>query len=426
MAVYRLLTGLAAPGIALYLRLRRAQGKEDPARFSERLGKASRPRPEGRLVWCHAASIGEAMSVLSLIEAIRRYYPKWQILITTGTVTSANLLSRRLPRGVYHQYAPVDRWPYVTRFLDHWRPDLALWVESELWPNTLAALRQRGIPAILLNGRLSEKSCRRWRRVHGWAQELLGAFALILAQSELAGNHFTALGAKDVRCIGNLKFAAAPLPCDELELDRLRAQTGTRPVWLMASTHPGEEDIALAVHAHLRAQWPDLLTIIVPRHAVRGNAIMKLINRVGLRGAQRSRQKNIQPSAEIYLADTMGELGLFYRLAPVICLGGTFTWAGHNPIEPAQLGCAVLFGPNMTNFAAIAEDMLTNRAAFQVHSPNELAVRLEQLLATPDEMFALANAGRVLVEQKSDVLPETMHLLTPWFSGSKVEPHEGS
>lgn len=425
MGLYRFLTDLTAPGISLYLRLRRARGKEDSVRFPERLGRPSLSRPEGPLVWCHAASVGESLSVLCLLETIRKTYPAWSVLITTGTVTSARLLAGRLPRGAFHQYLPVDRWPYVMRFLDHWRPDLALWVESELWPNTLAALHERCIPAVLLNGRISEKSLRRWRLMEGWAKNILRSFTLVLAQSEAERDRFRTLGATDVRYLGNLKFAATPLPCDELELDRLRTQTGTRPVWMMASTHPGEEEIAMAIHAHLRGKWPDLLTIVVPRHAVRGNAIMKQISRVGLRGAQRSRQKNIQPAAEIYLADTMGELGLFYRLAPVICIGGTFTWGGHNPIEPAQLGCAVLFGPNMTNFAAIAEDMLAHRAAFQVHSPNELAVRLEQLLAAPDEMFAMANAGRVFVDQRSGVLHDTLQLLTPWLEGPTVGKHEG-
>ena len=415
MGVYRFLTDLGAPAIALYLRVRRLRGREDRKRFAERLGHASLPRPPGRLVWCHAVSVGEAMSVLSLIEALRRHNPEVPILLTTGTVTSARLLAGRLPHGVTHQYAPVDRWPYVTHFLDHWRPDLALWVESELWPNMLDALQQRGVPALLLNGRLSEGSYRRWLLIKNRAQQLLSAFALILTQTEAERARFASLGAKDVRCVGNLKYAAELLPCDGDELDRLRAEVGARPVWLMASTHAGEDDIALDVHAKLRARWPALLTIIVPRHATRGKAIMKLIAKRNLRGARRTKDKHIVHTTEVYLADTMGEMGLFYRLAPIACLGGTFTWGGHNPIEPAQLGCAILFGPRMTNFAEIADDLLAHRAAFQVHSPNELALRLELLLAAPHDIFAMANAARALTEQRRGILKEILQLLSPWL-----------
>jgi 3-deoxy-D-manno-octulosonic-acid transferase len=415
MGVYRFLTDVAAPGIALYLRARRAQGKEDQDRFNERLGRASLPRSPGPLVWCHAVSVGEATSVLSLIETIRKYFPAWQVLLTTGTVTSAKLLAGRLPKGTVHQYVPADRWLFVTRFLDHWRPDLALWVESELWPNMLASLRQREIPAVLLNGRLSEKSFRFWSLVKGKAGNMLDTFALILAQTEAERARFAALGGKTVLYVGNLKYAAESLPCDELELDRLRTQVGFRPVWLMASTHAGEDEIALAVHFRLRARWPNLLTIIVPRHAARGDSILKLIAKTGLRGTRRTAKKDILPATEVYLADTMGELGLFYRLAPVTCLGGSFVWGGHNPIEPAQLGCAVLFGPTMTNFAEIADELLVHHAALQVHSTNELALRLEQLLAAPEGMLALANVARALAEQKRGVLVEVLRLLSPWL-----------
>lgn len=416
MGFYKLLTDLAAPGIALYLRRRKALGKEDASRFDERLGMTSLARPEGKLIWCHAASVGESVSVLSLIEALKHYFPEWQVLVTTGTVASAALMAERLPQSVMHQYAPVDRWAYVTKFLDHWRPNLALWVESELWPNMLTALRQRNIPAVLLNGRMSVRSFKRWSWFPWWAKRLLGAFKLILAQTEAEARRFAALGATKVACIGNLKYAAEPLACDALELDRLRAQVGVRPVWLMASTHEGEDEIAVDVHAKMCARWPDLLTVIVPRHVVRGEAIRKLVEGKGYCGAQRSLDRDITRLTDIYVADTMGELGLFYRLAPIACLGGTFTWGGHNPIEPAQLGCALFFGPSMTNFAEMAESLLVRGAAVQVHSPNELALRLEQYMASPQDVFAMANAARAFVEQKRGVLEEALRWLLPYLS----------
>jgi 3-deoxy-D-manno-octulosonic-acid transferase len=419
MNVYRFLTDLGAPGIALYLRMRRRAGKEDPFRFSERLGLPSLPRPSGRLVWCHAASVGEAMSVLSLIEAIRKYYPAWQVLLTTGTVTSAALLAERLPAGVYHQYVPVDRFLYVTRFLDHWRPDIALLVESELWPNMLMGLKRRKIPAALLNGRLSVKSFKRWSYFKGFACRLLETFAFILAQTEAEAERYAALGALDVSYAGNLKYAAEVLPCDDPELDRLRVQVGNRPVWLMASTHPGEEEIALDVHVELRDRWPGLLTIIVPRHPERGDDVLSLVFQRGVRGARRTAERKILPSTDVYVADTMGELGVFYRLAPISCLGGSFTWGGHNPIEPAQLGSAIIFGPTMTNFAEIADAFLSAGAAIQVHSPSELALRIEQLMTMPREAFALANTARAFIEDKRGVLGETLRLLEPWLTEAR-------
>lgn len=424
MGLYRVLTDLGAPALALYLRWRRFYGKEDSSRFSERLGYASLPRPEGRLVWLHAASVGEAVSVLSLIEALRHYFKGWQVLVTTGTVTSAALLGARLPKSVLHHYMPVDRWPYVNRFLNHWQPQLALWVESELWPNMLTALRKRCVPAVLLNGRMSGRSFKRWSLVRGMAREMLGTFSLILAQTEAEKTRFLGLGAVHVHCVGNLKYAAEPLPCDTLELDRLRAQTGQRPMWLMASTHEGEDGIALEVHAKLRERWPDLLTIIVPRHPARGEAIGALVEKRGFRVARRSVDLSISSLTEVYVADTLGELGLFYRLAPVTCLGGTFTWGGHNPIEPAQLGCAMVFGPSMTNFAAMAEEFLAEGAAARVRSPAELVQRVELMLAEPRDVFAMANAARAFVEQKRGVLDEVLRLLSPWLL--EVGEHEGS
>ncbi len=426
MGLYRVLTDLGAPGIALYLRWRRLRGKEDPNRLSERYGHASLERLPGPLVWCHAVSVGEAVSVLSLVEALDRYFKDWQVLVTTGTVTSAGLMAARLPRSVIHQYVPVDRWPYVSRFLDHWHPDLALWVESELWPNALEALRLRNIPAVLLNGRMSAKSFKRWSFLRKWAQSMLAAFHLICAQTEAEKERFTALGAKNVVCAGNLKYAAEPLPCDAQELDRLRVQIGARPVWLMASTHEGEDEIALDVHAHLRTIWPNVLTIIVPRHPVRGEAILKKAVKRGLLGARRSLDSNIARTTAVYVADTMGEMGLFYRLVPLACVGGSFVWGGHNPVEPAQLGCAMLFGPMMTNFADMAEDLLAHGGAVQVHSPNELAVRIEQLMSAPRDVFAMADAARSFVEQKRGVLNVVLGLLSPYLERSKGRQHESA
>jgi 3-deoxy-D-manno-octulosonic-acid transferase len=413
---YRILTDLGAPAISLYLLKRRAEGREDKARFRERLGYTSRTRPAGRLIWCHAASVGEAASLLTLIDQLRSTYPNVTILITTGTVTSARMLEKRLPAEVIHQYVPVDRAPYVRRFLAHWRPDLALWVESELWPNTLRALRHNLIPAVLLNGRMSAKSFRNWRRFRGWARYILSAFDVCLVQSDEARVRYAALGARSIRSIGNLKYAVKPLPVDEAVLDKLRAEIGNRPLWGMMSTHRGEEAIAIATHHQLRTKWPELLTVIVPRHAVRGDEVVQRLTEANIPFARRSSGDFITSKTEVYLADTMGELGLFYRLCPISVLGGSFVAiGGHNPVEAAQIGTAILFGPAMFNFAAIAREFVTKKAALQIKHNNELTPTLDRLLKDTTERKMLNTEARHLAEQKRHVLDEIMTALKPWL-----------
>jgi len=434
---YRWLTDLGAPVIDLYLRRRLAAGREDAVRFAERLGQASRPRPDGFLIWCHAASVGEAASLLALLDKLRDHYPAARLLVTTGTVTSARMLEGRLPSEVVHQYVPVDRRAYTQRFLDHWKPDLVLWIESELWPNLLQGIRERLIPAILLNGRMSEKSFRQWYRVRSWAKEILGTFSLCLTQTEAERGRFVTLGAKPVRCIGNLKYAANPLPYDEAALVALRAAIGDRPVWLMASTHRGEETIAAAVHKQMKGtefhsvpvdagttpingdgvkSTPSPLTIIVPRHAVRGDEVATLLEVEGLSVARRSRNEAITATTDIYLADTMGELGLFYRLSPITVMGGSFVpVGGHNPVEPAQLGGALILGPSMFNFSEITREFLHQRAAVQVQGANELGFTLKHLLADAEERNNLSRNAKLLADEKRHVLGDILQALEPWL-----------
>ena len=269
-ALYRGLSSLAAPAIHLWLARRRGQGKEDEARFAERLGHAGLARPEGRLAWAHAASVGESLAVLPLAE--RLCAEGLNVLITSGTVTSARVLEKRLGAGMMHQYVPIDRPAAVTRFLTHWRPDAAIWVESELWPNLVLAAAARRIPMVMVNARMSERSARRWRRMPRLIAPLLGAFGACLAQSEEDAARLKSLGAPTVRLAGNIKYDAPPLPADEAALNHLRHEIGGRPHWLMASSHPGDEAAAAEAHAALAGKIPGLLTLIAPRHPERGAA----------------------------------------------------------------------------------------------------------------------------------------------------------
>jgi 3-deoxy-D-manno-octulosonic-acid transferase len=421
-ALYRFATDFGAPFIRLYLFKRRLAGREDKARFAERLGRAAIPRPRGRLIWCHAASVGEAASILALIEKLRALYPQTHILITSGTVTSARMLGERLPAGAFHQYVPVDRAPYVERFLDHWKPDFVLLIESELWPNMLRALRRRAIPAALIQARMSDGSFQRWYRVKNWAKEMMGAFVLCLAQTEDDRARFVALGARPARCFGNLKYAAKPLPAETEELARLKAAIGDRPLWLLASSHRGEEEMVLPTHQKLREKYRDLLLIAVPRHAGRGEEIARMLKERGVVFARRSKKEILTPRTEVYLADTMGELGLFYRLCDLAVLGGSFKpVGGHNPIEPAQLDCAIIFGPYMHNFSTVAQEFTRQHAAIQLQGANELGFALQRLLAAKGERLKYAAAARMLADQKRHVLEKIVEALRPWLDPKSEE-----
>lgn len=416
--LYRAVTTVGGPLVEAWLGRRMKRGKEDPARLGERLGRASLPRPAGPLVWMHCASVGESVSMLPLAGRITAR-PGTTLLMTTGTVTSARLMADRLPPGAIHQYVPVDRAAWVRRFLDHWRPDLALWAESELWPNLLAETGRRNVPQVLVNARMSERSYRGWSRVPGLARALLSRFSLCLAQTAEDGDRLRALGAGDVRCLGNLKLAAPPLPCDDGELAALRAAVGCRPLWLAASTHAPEEVLIGRVHKALAATHPGLLTVIVPRHPHRGPEVAGEVKAMGLPVSLRSAGDG--PGADVYVADTMGELGLFYRLAPVVFVGKSLAAeGGQNPVEPARLGAAVLFGPLMTNFPGIVPSMLVAGAARQVEDEAGLAGAVADLLSDPAALAEARARARAWAEGEAGALDAVTAALEPFLAAAEA------
>ncbi len=416
LPLYRSVTTVGGPLIRLYLARRMARGKEDPDRFDERLGRPSRPRPDGPLVWVHAASVGESISMLPLVARLRRDRPAMGVLMTTGTVTSARILEDRLPDGAVHQYVPVDRRSYVRRFLDHWRPDLVLWAESEFWPNLVCEPAGRGIPLVLVNGRISPRSFAGWRRLPRSIARLLAGFALCLGQTEADAERLTVLGAPRAKCVGNLKFAAAPLPADGAELEALGAAMDGRPRWLAASTHAGEEEAAGRVHARLAADRPDLLTIVVPRHAERGGAVAAALAHSGLAVARRAAGQPVAAGTQVYVADTMGELGLFYRLADVVFIGKSLLASGgQNPLEPAHLDCAIVHGPDMSNFEDIARRMAAADASETVADEAALAAAVGRLLDDPAACRRRARAARDFAAAESGVLDATLDELAPYL-----------
>ncbi len=420
--LYRALTVAGGPLIGLYLGRRMARGKEDRERFAERLGRSALARPPGPLVWLHAASVGESLSLLPLVGLLAGRRPGLALLVTTGTVTSARLLAERLPPGVVHQYVPVDRPSAVARFLDHWRPDLALWAESDFWPNLLGEARRRSVPLLLVQGRISPRSFAGWSRVPGFIRRVLADFTLCLAQTEEDADRLRRLGAAEVRCLGNLKQAVPPLPCDAAALDSLRRAAAGRPVWLASSTHPGEEAVAARVHRSLVAgRHPGLLTVVVPRHPARGPAVAEELAGLGLAVALRSRGEAPGPGIAVYVADTMGELGLFYRLAPVVFMGKSLVAeGGQNPFEPARLGAAVLFGPRMSNFPDMAPSMLAAGAALQVEDEAGLAAAVDGLLADPDRLERHGAAALAWAASEAGALDAVAAALAPFLVAAEA------
>jgi len=417
LRLYRLATRAALPAAKLLLGRREQRGKEDPSRRGERLGRPARPRPAGPLLWAHAASVGESLSLLPLIDRLLRRLPDAEILVTSGTVTSANLLARRLPARAFHQYVPIDHPGAVRRFLDHWRPDLAIWVESELWPNLVTETHRRGVPMMLVNAKMSERSMRGWRRFPGMIRGLLGAFDLVLAQDEAQAARLSQLGARAATTVGDLKSSAAPLPADPVELATLAQAIGDRPVWLAAQTHEGEETIVAEAHRLLAATRPGLLTLLAPRHPNRASAIMTLLGGHGLAVAQRSAGDRIEPTTDIYLADTLGEMGLFYRLGGIVLVAGSLlppgTLGGHNPVEPALLGAAILHGPDMVNCAANAAALGAADAAIPVADAASLAAEVGRLLDDPARRQAMGRAAEAVAARQSGVVERILARMEP-------------
>lgn len=425
--LYQTLLENSHPALPLLLARRLAGGKEDADRIGERKGQAGLPRPAGRLIWLHGASVGEAQSTLILIQQLRALFPTAPILLTTGTVSSARFMAQRLPPGVIHQYYPFDHPRWVKSFLAHWRPDFVLWMESELWPAMMCALQERKTPAVLLNARLSPRSLSRWQRAPGTARILLETFTRILAQTAIDAQSFHILGATSVQACGNLKYAAAALPAHEADLEALHQSSGNRPRWVYASTHEGEEELACRLHKALAQEIPDLLTIIVPRHPERRTQIIDTCRQYGvplqLRGADKAPPA---PGTGVYIADTLGELGLFYRFAPVACIGRSFSndgGGGHNPIEAAQLGCAVLHGPHIQNLHAIYRDMGQAQAALEIHDENDFAKTLKIMLADPPQREKRQRAGLQFIEAQRDILNCIMAEITPLAESALNEKH---
>ena len=403
--LYSSLSYLAPVVLRPILNYRQSKGKESRERISERWGIPTQPRPQGKLVWLHAASVGELISLLPLIKRISSDMPEIYTLVTTGTVTASKVMQRHMPRlqdNLVHQFAPLDVKSWVERFIKHWKPDLGLFVESELWPNLIFSARRHRTRLMLINARMSNRSYQRWKRLSGFSSKLMSCFDICFAQSNQVADQLRDLGAKDVRSAGNLKFAASPLPFSREEYDRLKSMLKGRKIWVAASTHPGEEEHVFQAHKKLHAIDQKVLTILIPRHPHRGDEVTALAESVGLNVARR--KDEVTKNKDVFLIDTIGETGLFYALSPIAFIGGSFVEVGgHNPIEAALHNCALLWGSHVHNFNEVCN--ILSPAAINV-TPKSLDREVRLLQTNNQRSKQLAKLSFDIVQRQSNVVDQ--------------------
>lgn len=406
---------VAQPFAGMFLRWRAGKGKEDTSRLKERYGFPS-VNSDGRVcVWVHAASLGETRAVLPLVRRLTAM--QFQVVLTTVTVAAARMAAVELPKGAYHQYAPLDCKPYITRFLKNWQPSLAVFVESELWPTTMMELRNHHIPQVLVNARMSERSFARWKRFGGITHTLFENVSLCIAQTEEDAARFNELGVHSTLNGGNLKFDSDPPEVDASSLAKLQSAIGNRTVWLAASTHEREEVIVAKAHLNLKRYFPDLLTIIVPRHPDRTADIIESIKNLEVHVSKRSDGAMPTKENDIYIADTIGELGLFYRLAPCSLVGGSLVpHGGQNPIEPARLGSAIIHGPNVDNFANIFAALDKQGGSICVRNSEELVRRVAELLSDSSRSGQMTKAAEAALSSFGGALERTHKALLPYLN----------
>jgi len=412
LTLYKILSFCIYPILPLVLRVRQAQGKEDKLRKKEKLAKIKVSRPKGKVIWLHCASVGEANSSLPLIEKLLNRDKKLHILMTTGTLTSANLMAKKLPKRSIHSFAPLDAPQIVNRFLNHWQPNSIIWLESEIWPNILLEIKKRNIPCASLNAIISDKSYAKWQKHPKMINKILSAFSVVVAQTDKKGKMLSNLGAKNVKCLGNLK---ATLPAPAVDKDKkkeLEKAIGKRKILCFSSTHKGEEELAISTHKLAKKKEKNLLTIILPRHPNRRDEIKSLLEKSGLNFAFRSEGKLPEKNNDIYVADTMGEVGTFYSICPIVFMGGSMSPyhdGGHNPIEPAKFGCAVVSGNKISSFEEIFDSL--KKSCIIVKSEKALQKNMISLLFDNKKVESLSKEALKAVGGENTILEDIINEL---------------
>lgn len=407
---------MAAPALPLWLNRRAKRGKEDAARLDERNGITNIQRPNRKIIWLHAASVGESQMLMPVISRILSEHPNFYIVVTTGTVTSAELLAEQLPKNAVHQYAPADHPKAVKAFLDHWQPDLAIFAESELWPNMIMQTSARKIPLALVNARMSSASIERWaKRGKKSGKVLLACFDLILAADTATANGLAWLTGREIEAAGNLKDAAPALPVNAAELKKLKAAIGRRPLWCAASTHKGEEALLVDTVLEIKAKKPKSLLILAPRHPERAAEIKAIFVGAGLKVIRRSSNRMPTADTDVYIVDRIGKMGLVYSLSKIAFVGGSLLdgLSGHNPLEPARLNCAVITGTHISSFADTYMSMLAFEGVDRVLSPEELAPAILKYMTDTKARNTKAQAALKYAQSRDAVLDYVWAFLAP-------------
>jgi len=417
LRLYSAVMRIASPLLPLYLKRRAKQGKEDPSRLKERFGYSAQARPNGPLIWIHGASVGETLMAVPLIERLLGDNLNLHILITSGTVTSANLLKQRLPPRALHQYVPIDTPQAAARFLNHWRPDLGLSLESEIWPHLILQSKTRDIPLVLLNARLSESSRKGWEVRPKSAKTLFDAFDDILPADRATAQSLSKILGRPCPVFGNLKLTAPPLTADPLELEHIKSQISARPIWCAASTHAGEDELILNAHKALLELRRNALLLLIPRHPERGTDIAHIIDNMALSFTRLNGP--VTDAAQVILIDEIGKMGLAYRLADSVVMGGSLhpTLSGHNPYEAAQLDCAVLSGPHVSSFEELYADM-SAAGAVKIVTPNAqaIAAHITALWDAPETREVLRQGSKNFTQEQAGKMDAVLTRLAPFIS----------
>jgi len=398
---YNILSILFLPFILLHFIFRVLKQKVDLTRLGEKLGIAKIKRPNGELIWLHAASVGETFIALKLMEELSR--DERYFLLTTCTTTSAEIAANQDLTSMIHQYAPCDFTFCINKFLNHWQPSIGIFIESEIWPNRINLASNR-FKISLLNARMSDRSFARWKFCKGLISFCLSKFSLILAQSKEDRLRFEQLGAKNAIYAGNIKYSITPPKVNSKNLDTIKDEIGNRCVLLAASTHEGDEEFILNCYENLKKDNPELLLIIAPRHPIRAEQISNLIENKGFVCSRRTKKDPITPKTDVYLADTIGELGLFYSLANVSFIGGSLKNGGHNILEASFFKTFIIFGPDMSNFKEIATEYLQNNAAVSFKDETEATNIIKSALNNSKLLDSQNKAASSILEQKSQIL----------------------
>lgn len=405
LILYQTLIILLFPLIYGWLFYRLHQGKETHISFKEKLCKSLKPRPEGKLVWVHLASVGEFISAVPLIKELQKKNPNASFLITSITVNSAKVFEEYNLTNTIHQFLPIDSSYHLNKFFKHFKPDCGIFVDSEIWPN-LINTASKFCNLVLVNGRMSPKSYSKWVTFKSVAEYFLRQFKIIMPYSKMEVKKFQHLSPEsNVKYLVNLKYLSPKLPYNPTELEDFKAYTQNRLVWVAASTHKGEEELIMTTHKILKKTLPNVLTIIIPRHPNRGNEIKDLITTNNLSCYLRSEGEVPDDSLEVYLANTLNELGLFYSLASISFVGGSLvSVGGHNILEPARLSSAIIVGNYTFNFHEIISEFKEEKALLEVSSARELATQLEYLFRNPADVEKLvSNATNIVNSQDGNL-----------------------